>query len=252
VLSVSEPAEPRNIIWTELNSSLLVRSLWLGAGLVACILYFLMSWAIVLMLYKSPWCVALALGGLNIGVAPVMIFMTKQEIHLTRESESVWLLGKLVAVRWSISVLLLRLVTPFESTISDHTIYIIRDTIIVDALMKPVFQALDLSGLFDRHVLAPFADTQEKMNRFFLGSPWNLAERYSDMSKSIFLALSFATIYPYGYFVGAFANLLAYLSDKYCLFRVWKHAEPQSATLTSYHRATLAVAFLFHCFFTMW
>ena len=53
-----------------------------------------------------------------------------------------------------------------------------------------------LQGWIDHYILAPFARTQEKMNRLFLGTEWSLAERYSDMSKSIFIALSFAAIYP--------------------------------------------------------
>jgi hypothetical protein len=57
------------------------------------------------------------------------------------------------------------------------------------------------------------------MNRLFLGARWSLTERYSDMGKSIFIALSFAAVYPYAYWVCALANLLSFASDKYCMFR---------------------------------
>ena len=97
-----------------------------------------------------------------------------------------------------------------------------------------------------------FSTSQEKMNRLFLGQEWSLAERYSDMSKSIFIALSFAAIYPYAYFNCAMANLFSFLADKYCLFRVWKQQEPENATVTGYHRASLAIAFLAHAVFTLW
>jgi hypothetical protein len=181
-----------------------------------------------------------------------MIFLTEQERHLTRESEHVWLLAKLVVTRWTISVVLLKFITPFTDTISEHYITTIRNVIVLDTFAKPLIQALDFPGIFDHYILSTFAQTQEKMNRLFLGSSWSLAERYSDMGKSIFMALSFAGIYPYAYFLCAIGNLLSFASDKYCLFRVWKQSEPENATLTSYHRSTLALAFLAHCVFTLW
>ena len=252
VLAINEAPEPREIVWTELNTDITTVLLSLLEGVVASIMFILVSYGLIQVVFDVPWLVGLVIGILNMAVAPVMIAITDRERHLTLTSQHCWLLLKLVITRWTISVILVRRLIPFNETLDLKRLQTIRDILLVDAFLKPIVQAVDIPGLVDHYIRAPFAKSQDKMNRLFLGAPWSLAERYSDMSKSIFIALSFATIYPYAYFICAAANLLSFLSDKYCLFRVWKPAEPEDATLTAMHRSTLAIAFLFHCIFTLW
>ena len=38
-----------------------------------------------------------------------------------------------------------------------------------------------------QHILAPRARTQEQMNMFFLGTPYHLGERYTDLTKVLFV-----------------------------------------------------------------
>jgi len=239
-------------MWCELDTTALQWCMSLLTGIGACTLYIVGAWMLLFMVKGSPWTVAIVVNVLNLAVAPLMIYITDQERHLTRESEHVWLFGKLVFTRWTISVVLIKIITPFTATISEHSITTIRNVLILDTFFKPLIQAFDIPGLFQHYALSTFARTQEKMNRLFLGSNWSLAERYSDMGKSIFMALSFAGIYPYAYFLISFGSVLSFISDKYCLFRVWKQTEPENATLTSFHRSTLALAFLAHCVFTLW
>lgn len=239
-------------MWCELDTTILQWCVSLLTGIAACTLYILAALVILLSVKGSPWAVAVVVSVLNMAVAPIMIYITDQERHLTRESEHVWLFGKLVFTRWTLSVVLLKVITPFTETISEHSITTIRNVLVLDTFFKPLIQTIDLPGIFDHYVLSSFSKTQEKMNRLFLGSDFSLAERYSDMGKSIFMALSFAGIYPFAYFLVCIGSVLSFLSDKYCLFRVWKQFEPENATITSFHRSTLAMAFLAHCVFTLW
>lgn len=249
---MNEAPEPREVMWCELDTTIVQWCASLVTGIAACTLYMLAAFVLMFTVKASPWLVAIVVNVLNMAVAPIMIYITGQERHLTRESEHVWLFGKLVFTRWMVSVVLLKVITPFTETISEHSITTIRNVLVLDTFFKPVIQAIDLPGIFDHYVLSSFSRTQEKMNRLFLGADFSLAERYSDMGKSIFMALSFAGIYPFAYFLICIGSVLSFASDKYCLFRVWKQFEPENATITAFHRSTLAMAFLAHCIFTLW
>ena len=60
------------------------------------------------------------------------------------------------------------------------------------------------------------------MNSYFSGAKFELAERYSDATKVIFVALFYAAILPESLFLGAIALLAHYWSGKFCLLRLWR------------------------------
>ena len=53
-----------------------------------------------------------------------------------------------------------------------------------DALTTPIIRMLDVAAVGKQLLLAPFAKTQLKMNSYFTGTAWTVAERYTDMSKT--------------------------------------------------------------------
>ena len=53
------------------------------------------------------------------------------------------------------------------------------------------------------------------MNSYFLGAPWFPAERYADMTKTLFLSLFWCALYPQGLFITALAYFIGYNLDKY-------------------------------------
>jgi uncharacterized membrane protein (DUF106 family) len=161
-----------------------------------------------------PWVVGLSMAALNMAVAPAMNYVTLAERHMTRQAEHISMLFKLVVCRWFTSVIVYKAVTPFANTIAYNSIATIRAIMLSDMFLKPALQVLDLPGFIDHYILSMVMDTQEKMNRLYLGARWSLAERYSSMSTTIFIALSFAAIYPYAYFICAMTNFLNFASDK--------------------------------------
>jgi len=56
----------------------------------------------------------------------------------------------------------------------------------------------------------------------YKGTPWYAAERYADMSKTLFLALFYSVLYPSGLFVAFFGYSFCYTVDKYSLLRTWR------------------------------
>ena len=80
-----------------------------------------------------------------------------------------------------------------------------------------VIQLTDVWGHFQRHVVAPRATTQDSMNLCFQGLEVELAERYTNMTKIMFLAFWYCSIFPQALFLAAVALLVNYYTDRFSL-----------------------------------
>ena len=81
-----------------------------------------------------------------------------------------------------------------------------------------------------------FAKTQAELNALWGGADWYLAERYTDVLKTVFVGIFFAVPLPSGLFITAFALLSTYFVDKYSLVRLWKRAPSINANLNTVSR----------------
>ena len=76
----------------------------------------------------------------------------------------------------------LKLFTPLTSNLDDSAddmlprIYYI---LLSELLVTQFINYADMTGNFQRHVLAPRAMTQHEMNRLFVGTPYRLGERFT-------------------------------------------------------------------------
>lgn len=70
------------------------------------------------------------------------------------------------------------------------------------------------------------------MNLLFQGQVVELAERYTNMTKILFLTLWYCAIFPGAFFLCSFALLLNYFVDRFSLMRTWKRP-PQLGTKIS-------------------
>jgi hypothetical protein len=69
---------------------------------------------------------------------------------------------------------------------------------------------LNLPQRLMQRFLAPRAQTQSAMNSHFQGLPWHLAERYTELSKTMFVSVFWGGLLPTGFFVTAFALAINY------------------------------------------
>ena len=93
-------------------------------------------------------------------------------------------------------------------------------------------QLLDPAGHLERHYLAPRAHTQDAMNLKMQGAQIELAERYTNMTKLLFLALWYCSVFPGALFMCSFALFVNYFTDRFSLMRSWKRL-PQLGTRIS-------------------
>jgi len=88
-------------------------------------------------------------------------------------------------------------------------------------IRSPLMQISDLWGNFVRHYYGPHAPDQFRMNLNFQGGYFSLASQYTELTKILFFTLYFSTLFPGGFFFGAFTLIVQYYTDKFCLLRSW-------------------------------
>lgn len=122
------------------------------------------------------------------------------------------------------TAIVITIITPFTDTVIDKggLIQQIYALFFAEIVTTNVIQLADPVGHLKRHFLAPRAATQDSMNLAFSGSEVELAERYTNMTKILFLALWYCAIYPGAFFMCAFALLINYYVDRFSLMRTWK------------------------------
>merc|ERR1711871_775833 len=98
----------------------------------------------------------------------------------------------------------------------------VQSTILAD-ISASIVRVVD-GGRLAKRVLARIATpaTQTQVNNLYMPTKWNLAERYSDSIKTLFMCLFYVSILPTGLLYATVAFAIAYLSDKYCILRTWE------------------------------
>mmetsp|Transcript_31652 Transcript_31652/g.42181 ORF Transcript_31652/g.42181 Transcript_31652/m.42181 type:complete len:399 (+) Transcript_31652:147-1343(+) len=161
------------------------------------------------------------------------------ELHRSEESTQTSLYLKITAFRWVNTAIIITIVTPFMSTLEPDyhglisTIYTI---FFAEIITVNVLQVGDLWGHFQRHVLAPRCRTQENMNMKMIGQSYELAERYTNVTKIFFLSVYYCAIYPAAFFMCSFALTVNLVTDKFSLLRTWERTPQLGTTLTKCSR----------------
>jgi len=119
------------------------------------------------------------------------------------------------------TALILSMVVPFTHSLGSHDDDLlpqVTQVFFAEILSSPLTCVADFGGHFNRHFIAPRAKTQGEVNACFGGAEYELAERYTTVTKLVFLCFFFSTLYPVGFFVCAIALTITYFVDKFCLF----------------------------------
>jgi len=83
------------------------------------------------------------------------------------------------------------------------------------------------------------------MDLCFLGNSWRLTERYTNISKNVFLCFYYATIFPSGYFLCSLSIVIYYIVDKFAIMRIWKRAPALGPSIAQFNdKFVVPTAFL--------
>eukprot|EP00953_Heterococcus_sp_UTEX-ZZ885_P012719 7284-Heterococcus_DN1.PRE.1 len=154
-------------------------------------------------------------------------------------------------VQWMNTAFIIWIIKPKADMLTENYIEQISNILWADAFTAPIVMLLGIPEKIAHYVIAPMSKSQLKMNSYFLGSSWFLAERYSNMLKTAFVALFFSSLFPAGYYIACIAMFMNYWVNKYCLLRVWKQPAPMSDFITVLSRAYLGIAILIKLMVTL-
>ena len=248
-LNIIEAPEPNDIIYETSH-----RRLW----------YRLMSWLISYFcsgafLIGSFFVIETLSGNGNILVAvfiaivnamlPALIRLmtTLVEVHITERDVQKSMLLKLVIGRCINSAILIYVATEYNDTFGEGSLVQMQNILIADAITTPLIRLMNIYDIVMRYLVVPhYAKTQEEYNAAWQGADWNLAERYTDMLKTVFVGLFFLVPLPSGLFISSFAMLTTYLVDKYSLLRLWQRNPSIDHSLGTISRYFLVVIVFTH------
>jgi hypothetical protein len=208
VLQVAEPDEPSSIRWQDMNETLYVQfqqqfnTLVATVGAVALIAFIIS----VINEANVAWS-AIAISAFN-GIFPLFAkFLNSFESHASEGGKQRSLFFKIGLFRWVNTAVVFTIITPFTETIQaeEGLIAKVYALFFSEIVISSALQLFDIPGHLQRHFLAPRATTQDAMNLAFSGTEMELAERYTNMTKMLFLAFWYCAIYPQGMFMCSFA-----------------------------------------------
>lgn len=245
VLKVEEACEPNEVIWANQHYDVVHRSTeqvvayCITAGLVA-----VSAVCIWLTAKVDPNFAAIFISVSN-GILPTLIkTMVGVEHHLTGSSQQASLLMKIVMIQWMNTAFIIYIIKPKDTVLDEPYIQQVSKILWADAFTTPILTFIDPMCRINHYILAPRAKTQLKMNSYFTGTSWFLAERYAAILKSFFVAAFFSAIFPAGYFIAALGMYMSYWVNKYCLLRIWKVPPMMDDFLAQLSRGYLAIAIL--------
>ena len=221
VLNVSRPVEPSEILWHTSHvrrSERWVRlavSFGLTAALVVGVYYVSIN-------IDDANSLALWVTFVN-SALPVFLKAMQLMVEVHREygddQDSMFL--KLLLARWANTVIAAFIAYGRRSRLSATALSGVMSILLMDAFLLPVLRVFDVYDLFMRYVVGPRQPSQQDMNALWSGADWNIAERYTDIMKTLGVGLFYAAAVPYGLLVTAAALLTSFFVDHYCLLRLW-------------------------------
>ncbi|KAL4116823.1 hypothetical protein PRIC2_012275 [Phytophthora ramorum] len=152
----------------------------------------------------------------------LMSYVDRLEQHQTKEREQLSTLNKLLLFRGFNGAVVLYLLMDFTDVLSQENLLQIQALLIANLVTAPVIQLLSPFEKFYRWFYGPKAKTQRKLNSYYSGAYWKLAERYTQITKSVGIALFFKSLLPTGLIITGLSLLVNYWVDKFCLLRKWK------------------------------
>lgn len=254
VLSVKEASEPASVYWnnTDISFTKRVEQQSLTAGLTFMIILGSLCMCKLLQISTGAKGAAMWISITNI-VIPELIrqFTFNLETHDSADDKEMSLYIKLTFFRWCNTGIVLYFITNFTDFLTTKALDQVQAVLISDAITTPLIRTLNPMDIINRFLIAPYAPTQEKMNCYFLNTLWFPAERYSDMTKTLFLALFYSALIPSGLFLTFFGYVFIYTVDKYSLLRSWRTESVVSDEITISSRAYMVMAVYSHAVMTM-
>ena len=129
--------------------------------------------------------------------------------------------AKISLLKWVNTAIMFTVLTPFTRTLNLGDEGLLNSVILLlvsETFTSPILKILDPVSNFKKHILAPRQTNQASMNLNFKGTPYYLAERYTDITKIFFVACFYSVLLPVGFFFGALSLFILYWTVCFFIF----------------------------------
>jgi hypothetical protein len=166
----------------------------------------------------------------------VVRLLTSYESHPNESAASGSNYIKMTVFRWVNTAIIYYIITPFTDTIQNgaYLIESVYTMLLFDVLLTPTLGPLDIAGNFMRHYFGPRAQSQRLMNLNFKAAKYDIGELETNITRVLFFALFYSTIFPLGYFMAGIVFLFAYIVDRFCILRSWQQSARVNSTVSKY------------------
>lgn len=247
LLNIVEPPEPSAVRWQDLDDSLKKRLAI--RFFTSCITGILIICGMMLITYfryaYGPAMAALAISALNTAAPMICYTLTEYESHRSEDDKQASRYGKITMSMLAFTALVTAIITPFTDTVSnssDSILYALYAIFVFELIRGPITQCADISGNIQRHLLGPRVTNRLKLAGLFAGTPYELSERYTNLTNVLFLTFYYATIFPAGFFFASLTMATHYMTDKYCLLRIWAPSPKIGTKLSKFCRVFIMIS----------
>ena len=184
ILDTKEAPEATAVRWLEISTNLWIKYCLRIATFSTTFLIIYLQFLLLQYVREESgifWAAIVIRAG-NFIVPFILNFLSNFEASSNEGSHQSLLYAKITIFRWINTVVITLWQIPTTRYLSKgpkDLIPSISSLLLVEVYLSPVLRVGDIIGNFRKHILAPRARTQEAMNSHFLGTPYNLGERYT-------------------------------------------------------------------------
>uniref|UniRef100_A0A7S4VQZ8 CSC1/OSCA1-like cytosolic domain-containing protein n=1 Tax=Ditylum brightwellii TaxID=49249 RepID=A0A7S4VQZ8_9STRA len=206
LLKIQEPTEPDAVRWLDLSATTKAKIIQRIITLAITIGLVIASGFSINAARNSSLGVTLSsivLTLFNLIIPFIVKLLLLIEKHTTEGGRQASLYYKIALFRWVNTAIIPIFISSFTSWIGNDSrdiIITINSVLLSELLLSPTLRLLDIITTYRKHYLAPREKTQRNMNSHFNGTHYNLAERYTDLTKVIFLCFFYSPLFPSIYF----------------------------------------------------
>mmetsp|Transcript_29345 Transcript_29345/g.87781 ORF Transcript_29345/g.87781 Transcript_29345/m.87781 type:complete len:877 (+) Transcript_29345:146-2776(+) len=224
VLDVARPVEPSELLWhnshVKFGERVLRMAVCYGVTLALLAAFIFIARALA----KSGAQFALAFFVTIVNTMLPLTLKTLSDLvekHLDYGNAQESMFLKLMGARWTNTAIAVFVSYNSKTRLSGPALEQVMLILLFDAFLMPLVRVFEPYDLFMRFVVAARQPTQTAANRFWVGADWNIAERYTDVAKTLFVGMFYAAAVPNGLLVTAAALATTFFADRYCLLRTW-------------------------------
>jgi hypothetical protein len=253
MLNIAEAVEPSAVLWQNIGVGGAYGAVRTYGSQLVFYLAIVVSFFAITALSEvaSETVVVTAITVMNV-VFPIIIREATGilEIHEDQESMQVSIFNKMTLFRISNSAFIILATTPFNELLTEKFLLRVMGVLISQCVTTPLLILIDPKAKLIRFLFASHAQTQEKMNDFYIGGTVHLADYYSNVANTTFIAVVYMAILPQGVFVAMAGLLVNFWCLKFMLLRRWKPQPKLSARMARLVLKYIHAAVLLHICFT--